>query len=160
MLSPSDVRTIRSLGDGCEENPPDDFPLGVETYRLDATHTVGIVGCFLGAYQGPSVIVVINEDGSWKLASIELPDAMAQHSLGTPWQHMLTSAGYSSKQRLLTEWAKGRGLGDCGRSASWAWDGSYFRLTAFRALNECRGAQPESWPSLWQTANDPVAKAE
>ncbi|WP_324827944.1 DUF1176 domain-containing protein [Qipengyuania zhejiangensis] len=160
LLSSSDVRTIRSLGEGCEENPPEDFPLGVETYRLDSTYTVGIVGCFLGAYQGPSVIVVIDEEGSWDLAPIELPEEMAEYRLGSPWQHMLTGAGYSSEDRLLTEWSKGRGLADCGTSASWAWDGEIFRLTAYRSLEVCSGAQPGTWPSLWQTANDPIGDGD
>ena len=159
-LSSTDVRAIRNLGEFCEENPPEDSPLWVETYRLDSSHTVGIVGCFMGAYQGPSVIVVIDEEGRWNLAPIEFPTSIAEYLVGTPWQHMLTSADYNSEDRLLTSWAKGRGLADCGSYASWAWDGELFRLARYGSLNECRGAQPGTWPSQWQTANDQIGDAE
>ena len=54
--------------------------------------------------------------------------------------------------------AKGRGLADCGSSASWAWDGKMFRLASYQSLGLCRGAPPGTWLSRWQTANQPLEK--
>lgn len=152
-LSAADVTAIRKVSHYCDGNVPPDG--AVTSYRLDARHTVGIVSCFLGAYQGPSVIVIIGEDGRWAPASIERPDAFREGA-ESQWQHLLTTADYLSEDRLLSEWAKGRGLGDCGHSGTWTWDGEMFRLASYRALDDCRGARLRDWPSLWQTANDPV----
>ena len=40
---------------------------------------------------------------------------------------------------LLTSYAKGRGLGDCGVSQSLAWDGRRLRLVDQSEMPECRG---------------------
>lgn len=161
-LSAAAVKKIRDIGDDdlCDRDPPGGSPLDVETYRLDAKHSVGVVGCYFGAYQGVSVIVVINEDGSWVPAPIEMPQNMISEDSDSSWRHMLTTADYDPKRRLLTTWAKGRGIGDCGTAASWAWDGRVFRLASFQSLESCVGAQPGMWPSLWQTTNDPQSNVE
>jgi hypothetical protein len=155
-LTPADVTAIRALGECDGDVPPETV---ANTYRLDAAHTVGIVGCFLGAYQGPSVIVVIDEAGRWTPAVIERAEPLPEEIEGY-WSYLLTSAYYDPDTRLLSEWAKGRGLADCGRSASWAWDGTVFRLASFAALDECRGAQPGTLMSRWQTANAPLEGAD
>lgn len=155
-LTPADVTAIRATGDCDGDVPPEAV---ANTYRLDAAHTVGIVGCFMGAYQGPSVIVVIDEAGNWTPAVIERAEPLPEEIDGY-WQYVLVSADYDPERRLLGEWAKGRGLADCGRSASWAWDGAVFRLASFAALDECRGARPGIWMSRWQTVNDSLGEAD
>ena len=41
---------------------------------------------------------------------------------------MLINAGWDKAQGLLSSFSKGRGLGDCGTTADYAWDGERFRL--------------------------------
>jgi hypothetical protein len=148
-LSATYLREIWQRGD-CDRESPD-----VETYRLDAAHSVGIVGCIQGAYQGSSLVVVIDETGRWRPAPIEQPAPLPEGA--EPYDaYMLTEAEYSDDARMLTMHAKGRGLADCGESASWVWDGKMFRLASYAALEECGGAPPETWLSRWQTANDPL----
>ena len=65
----------------------------------------------------------------------------------------VTAAEFDSEARLLTSHAKGRGLGDCGSSSAWAWDGRIFRLAHYAALDQCRGAFLGAWPRRWTTAN-------
>lgn len=151
-LRTADVRAIRALaGDFCDENVKD-----VETDRLDARHSVGIVGCMMGAYQGASLVVVIDETGHWRPAELEQarPIRMVGGKVDPLDFYFLTEAYYDTKTRLLGMAAKGRGLADCGESATWAWDGKMFRLASFQALDQCGGA-PGTWFSRWQTANDP-----
>jgi len=155
QLSAQAVRDIRAISDYCD----DDREI-FETHRLDAKHTVGLVFCFLAAYQGPHIVVVIDEDGGWEPASIEQPSHRAEFEPNSPWRYMLTTADYNSEDRLLTFWSKGRGLADCGSSGSWAWDGEVFRLTAWQELEPCRGAPPGLWLSRWQTANDPLDRSQ
>ena len=40
---------------------------------------------------------------------------------------------------LVTSYAKGRGLGDCGVTQGFVWDGHRLRLVEQRAMGECRG---------------------
>lgn len=155
-LTPADVTPIRKRGDCDGEVPPEAV---ANTYRLDAAHTLGIVGCSMGAYQGLSVIVVIDEAGRWTPAVIERAEPLPEGVEDT-WAYLLTSADYDPVSRLLWEWSKGRGLADCGRSASWVWDGAIFRLASFAALDECRGAPPGTWMTRWQTANAPLEGAD
>jgi hypothetical protein len=153
-LRPADIKAIKSLADGaCDDDVKD-----VETYRLDAHHSVGIIGCMMGAYQGASLVVLIDETGHWNPASMEQPRRIDPvDGKANPVDfYFLTGAYYDPDSRLLGMESKGRGLADCGESATWAWDGKMFRLASFQALDECRGAPPGLWLSRWQTANDPL----
>lgn len=132
-----------------------------EYFRLDAAHSMGIVPCNFGAYQGYSMIVTIREDGAWSLARLEMARAWPKE-----WGEMeawaassATTANFDPDTRLLSEFAKGRGLADCGHAAVWAWDGAVFRMASYHEMNECRGTQPDNWPSLWQTTNAQTAIA-
>ena len=150
-LSPADIKAIQGLAaDYC--NPELADP---RTYRLDSRHTVGVVGCMLGAYQGASLIVVIDENGKWRPAEIEQPEP--PHEYSEPFDaYFLTAGDYDPEDRTLWMAAKGRGLADCGSSASWVWDGKMFRLASYHSLGVCRGAPPGTWFSRWQTANKPL----
>lgn len=152
-LRSDDANAIQLLaGDLCD--PDQAAPA---TYRLDARHTLGIVGCLMGAYQGASLVVVIDQAGKWSPAPIEQPGPLAQEA--APFDaYLLTEADYAPKERLLSMHAKGRGLADCGEAASWAWDGTLFRLASYSALAPCLGAPPGTWLSRWQTANDPLTE--
>ncbi len=149
-LTVSDIAAIRSLGE-CDLG---DRPNRVETYRLDAQSTLGIVPCFFGAYQGSAIIVVIDQNGKWRPATIEQP-VKPREDAEPYWLYALTGAGYSDDYPLLTESAKGRGLGDCGRTASWVWDGEIFRLASYRAMDRCRGGAAGLWLLRWRTRNQP-----
>ena len=47
---------------------------------------------------------------------------------------------------------KGRGVGDCGDSATWRFDGNNFVLASYSSLNRCGGVLPDDWPVYWRTA--------
>lgn len=152
-LGQADIAKIQSLADDfCDPERAQ-----ASTYRLDANHTVGIVGCLMGAYQGASLVVVIDEKGHWTPAPIEQPRKPDENF--EPYDaYFLTEGDFVESERLLWMSAKGRGLADCGSHATWAWDGKMFRLAAYQALDLCRGAPPGTWLSRWQTANDPLRK--
>lgn len=150
-LSPAQVKAIQATAnDLCDPKRAEPT-----THRLDERHTLGIVGCIMGAYQGSALVVLMDENGKWKPAPIEQPEP-PQEGWEPYYGYLLTAAAYEEDQRLLFMAAKGRGLADCGSSASWAWDGSMFRLSSFHALRQCRGAPPGTWLTRWQTANDPL----
>ncbi len=51
---------------------------------------------------------------------------------------------------VLSSFARGRGLGDCGVIADWAWDGGGFRLLGYTVMEECRGVPVDDWPVLYR----------
>jgi hypothetical protein len=63
---------------------------------------------------------------------------------------VLTSPVLSVDRLTLSSLALGRGVGDCGVAAEWAWDGKAFRLMRATMLDSCRGVQVEDWPVLFR----------
>ena len=59
---------------------------------------------------------------------------------------IVTNAGWDGS--VLVNFAKGRGLGDCGILQHWVWDGERFRMVLGQHMEECRGAI--EWPTLFR----------
>jgi len=51
---------------------------------------------------------------------------------------MLVNASFD--KGILSTHNKGRGVGDCGSSETYVWDGRRFRMTEARVMSECRGS--------------------
>ena len=47
---------------------------------------------------------------------------------------------WDETKRVLSSYFKGRGIGDCGASTDWAWDGTRFQVVLEKAMGECQGA--------------------
>lgn len=125
---------------------------GVEYHRLDAGHTLGLTICWRGAYQSAYLVFVVDERGQWTLAPIEQPRELDRDPEPNR-KNILTSADFFEDARLLVEFAKYRAHTDCGRTASWAWDGNIFRLASFSELATCRGGPLGTFLPRWRTAN-------
>ena len=59
----------------------------------------------------------------------------------------MVDSEYDPGSRTLRGFNKGRGIGDCGTSQTYVWDGSRFRLTEATSMGECRGAW--RWIPVW-----------
>lgn len=57
---------------------------------------------------------------------------------------------YNPDTGVLLSQDKGRGIGDCGASQSWRYDGKGFRPRSFAMLSSCAG-NPTPWPVMWRT---------
>jgi hypothetical protein len=57
---------------------------------------------------------------------------------------------FDPKTMTLSTFDKGRGLGDCGTSEHWVWDGKAFRLALLKMMGQCRGIQTDDWPVLYR----------
>lgn len=124
---------------GCIPEQKDWPGYGSEQDVLDANRTLILLGCGAGAYNYNSIPYVARRRG----AAIEIVPARFDLSPTSGEGEdplMLVNAGWDAKQGLLTSFAKGRGLGDCGVGNDYAWDGSRFRLVRQIAMGECRGS--------------------
>ena len=108
--------------------------------RLSATEYLWYVPCGSGAYNFTTLFLISRADGSGLRGAgfdLDEPD-------------MLINANYDPRTRLLDSFYKGRGLGDCGSEAQWAWDGTAFRLVLLRQMTDCLGVTSEHWPVVWR----------
>jgi len=111
--------------------------------RLDANTVLWSVPCGAGAYNFSYAYFTIRPDGT-------NPRRLTFPSTGEPMD-LLVNAAYDPVTRVIDEFYKGRGLGDCGRITSWAWTDRGFILASSTSMSECNGMPSEYWPSVWVT---------
>jgi len=58
--------------------------------------------------------------------------------------------GFDESTQTLTLLNKGRGIGDCGQTSDWVWDGREFRMIAAKEMPTCKGVAPSDWPVLYR----------
>lgn len=107
------------LYDGAETVPE------VETHALGGGKTLALLPCGAGAYNYSSVAFIV-AGGKAVRADLDGSDGM------------LVNAGFGNG--VLSSYAKGRGVGDCGNSETYVWDGRRFRMTEARSMSTCRGS--------------------
>lgn len=84
------------------------------------------------------------ENGKVRPAVFEMPKSLGE-SNGT-----LTNPSLSDDGLSISQFDKGRGIGDCGVSGAWAWDGEKFRLVDYAAMDTCMGVSLDDWPVLYR----------
>ena len=122
----------------------------VRVAALSDDKALMMIGCEAGAYN--------TVDLAW-LVSRKKPFASRPVRLRLPFTPAndnpdleLMNVEYNEKTKELTTLAKGRGLGDCGVSTRWRYDGQRFRLVRYAEEPSCDGWNgPDSWPILWVT---------
>lgn len=120
---------------------------------LDDTHALVLLACFAGAYQHSSLAFRAALDGR-RIEPLVLPGPpMREDSMQHGDFDLLTSPGYDPDTGTLGIYARGRGIGDCGFSAEWRFDGQAFALARFVEMDQCGGLMPDHWPVLWRVAD-------
>jgi hypothetical protein len=112
----------------CEDRSREQAP---DVARLDAGHTLVLVplACGSGAYNFLSVPLILDEAG--KATTPKLSEGEEEGVYNATWD---------AKARRLGTYMKGRGIGDCGVTQTYAWDGARFRLVEQTEMGECRGS--------------------
>ncbi len=111
--------------DDCESLHPiegtyaDEEPQSIAVKRLDAKKLLVSMTCWRGAYNAGSGYWVVNDHA--------------------PYQPVyVTNLGVDDDAVTITSAHKGRGLGDCWSTASWAWNGREFVQTDDATTGLCR----------------------
>lgn len=136
-LSEERIRALRKQV-GCEIGEvggPDEH----EIAPVDPRHSLLLLACGSGAYNISYVPFIVARRAVSAEARIAPFDANEDwwREEGKP---ILINAGWDPKERRLVSFSKGRGLGDCGTSREYAWDGARFRLVEQAEMGECRGS--------------------
>lgn len=108
-----------------------------------------MLNCGAGAYNFSSGIYVGQREakGKWSFAPASFDYGASGFSPESKIP-LLVNADWDAATQTISSYAKGRGLGDCGSSESWVWDGTTFRLTSATAMGECRGSL--DWIPIWR----------
>jgi hypothetical protein len=114
-------------------------PEEAETDTMTPAATLLLLACGSGAYNVSYVPFVLRRGRGGVEATV------APFDLDEPWwkdegKPILINAGWDPERGVLTTLSKGRGIGDCGTTREYAWDGSRFRLVEQAEMRECRGS--------------------
>lgn len=132
--TPPQVAAMRRAAD-CQIEFLDEAQTRPESHALGGGATLILLPCGAGAYNFMSAVFVIGSDGTLRPATFDTEVGIDPEAGGVP---QLVNSGFG--EGLLTSYAKGRGIGDCGVSQSFAWDGARFRLVEQSEMTECRGS--------------------
>ena len=98
-----------------------------------------LLACGSGAYNISYVPIVVPAKGGVAAARAARFDTHESwwEGEGKP---ILINAGFDPASATLVSFSKARGLGDCGSTRSYVWDGARFRLVEQADMDECRGS--------------------
>lgn len=111
-----------------------------ESVALAPGRSLILLACGSGAYNVTSIPYIAergNAGVSFRIAPFDRQWGLTAPDIGEP---TLINAEWDAEARLLREFSKARGLGDCGTHASYGWDGTRFRLVEQEEMGECRGS--------------------
>ena len=117
-----------------------------QLHRLSKTETLVLVPCGSGAYNVTSVPVIATGIPGRRTFRFAPFDA-APGWLSDDKHPTLVNVGWTPEKSRLDSFAKGRGIGDCGGSEAYVWDGARFRLVEATSMGECRGVW--HWIPTW-----------
>lgn len=122
-------------------------PVAPKAVRLDVRTSMVLVPhpCGNGAYNYFTSVYLLDERARVRPATFDRGVGMSETA-----DNQLTNGDWDAKERLLNDDPKARGLGDCGGTASFAWDGTRFRLTHEAMMGECRGST--DYITTWRAA--------
>jgi hypothetical protein len=110
-----------------------------------------LISCGNGAYNIAYAPYIASEDSKdkWTFvqANFDYHDGVRTEDNSL---RLLINADWDSSTQKLSNYSKGRGLGDCGNGATYVWDGAIFRLVSAEGMSECRGSL--EWLTLWNAA--------
>jgi len=134
-------------------NLPAEEPSVLSSAPLERKGWLLEVDCWRAAYQAGTVLYLFTYENRYaaaEFAPIETLDTkMGRVSISRG--RSLANLDFDTAAQL-NAFGKGRGMGDCGTSESWRWDGKVYRLADYKILIACGvGASEEDWITLWRT---------
>jgi len=131
--------------DSCEDTP-EGFTSADDVFALDDGTRLVVVACSRGAYNVSSQFWLVpgRDVAKAKPAVFEGNDDKPVNEL--------INAEFDPKDGRVTFFAKGRGIGDCGATGSYGWNGSRFAALQLSAMGECRLIPADDWLTLFRSA--------
>ena len=123
----------------------------VSADRLSATAELWGIPCSSGAYNESYAYYLTGPQGA-NPRLIYFPNADGKPRPSAEGDDMLlTNPAYDPDTRVMSAFAKGRGIGDCGVDQSWVWTGEAFVLSREFVMSDCFGITADLWPSTYRS---------
>ncbi len=118
--------------------------------RLNEQEALVSIECWRGAYNSSSFIfrTPINAPEKSTQLILNFPGSINEQNKQQRSIGFFTNASYDRKTRTVSMYGKGRGLGDCGESGSWQFDGKQFNIISWDYMGVCGGSL--NWLPLWR----------
>lgn len=119
--------------------------------RLNDKEVVVLLKCNTGAYQGYVLAFRANLSNLSAARILRLPKpGFLDEGSGDDFAGEYGAGAYDPATATFTQKSYGRGIGDCGTSARWAFDGKDFHLAELSYQDRCGGV-PDDWLTLYRT---------
>ncbi|MEO6214918.1 MAG: DUF1176 domain-containing protein [Sphingomonas sp.] len=139
-VTPALIKAMRTISQCDAEDSGSSEPITGDAIGGGAT--LVLLPCGAGAYNFSSVPFIVT-GGKPNIARFDSAPGFGGEGFPT-----LVNAEWDAKTGQLGSYAKGRGLGDCGSSEAYVWDGARFRLIEATQMGECRGSV--NWLTVWR----------
>jgi hypothetical protein len=126
---------------------------------LDASSAIVTLGCGRFAYQISVLAFIVPRADPGQARLLVLPDPMATAPSDQESRGEYVEGSYDATTGVFGQYAKGRGMADCGSAQEWIYDGTGFRLSSYTLQQRCGGG-PGDWPTLFRTRVQPPRKAK
>lgn len=136
------IAKSNASNDDCDVEVADQPNAQIE--RLSERDALVLLECYRGAYQSSYFAYRVPIAQPAQARKLVLPSIP-----GSEPMDMLTGAEFDARTGTLSHVAKLRGIGDCGESAQWLFDGQDFVLTTLARQPRCSGLWQE-FPVLWR----------
>ncbi len=135
---------------------------GLDTIEMWTGATLGpntrihLIPCQLAAYNMSAKVILERRNDDSDISTWEtLSFARYSDELGWTASDTLTNADIDAETGRLTEFVKGRGIGDCGSVGTWIWNGYQFAMIEYAYEGECNGRLADEWPIIFQRTSPP-----
>lgn len=113
-------------------------PDEVDMVHVETDKLLILLSCGSGAYNVTALPFIAElRGGGVAITPAPFDTQWAQAEEG---RASLVNAQWDYSRRILSEFPRARGLGDCGTKADYVWDGERFRLVRQEVMDDCRGA--------------------
>ena len=133
---------------GCGVMAPGQSNFSWEAQRFDPVITIYSLSCTAGAYNFGSRFWSVR-NGDFTGAEV-LTFADTDGAGGWTGIDVIINPSFDWRKGELTSFSKSRGIGDCGSTGIWKWDGYTFKLQEMRAEDTCNGKTADQWPVVFR----------
>lgn len=117
---------------------------------LDAFSAIVLLGCGRFAYQTSVLAFIVARVDPSKARLLVLPDPLSADPPDQESRGEYVEGSYDPTSGIFGQYAKGRGMADCGSAQEWTYDGTGFRLSSYTLQQRCGGG-PGDWPTLFRS---------
>lgn len=140
------VKAMRAELNRREPDSCEDMPDGSDgAFALDDTTRLIVVACSRGAYNVASQFWLVPGRDVAKAKPAEFEGNRGREG------NELVNADYDPKSGRVMFYAKGRGIGDCGTSGSYGWNGTRFAVLQLSGMDICRLISGDDWITLFRS---------